>query len=567
MKYHFGSYMPFISDGFLEKYWQVINWIFVDVPFFIFRLLASIVLLAESVLDQSQFFVDKQTDAFDISVKLLNQLGGTAIAKGSLLALVFLISAYYLLFQFFSARRNFSKVVLQYLAVFLVFVFWFGKINTPSGTQNGGTFLISSANQFADSIKKEVASVGSLTQSGTTSDNSSLIFDATVGQTFNFVNSGSLDGKMENGEKLDYKKLLMPITIKNEEKKDFIETRKKYIKDNVENNPYFEASGDKIMEKDFAILVGTVNLGITAFPALYVNAMTTIVQVVVDMIIIVFPLLVFFALFPKFHNVLFKSFKSLIGLLFLPVLLAVFLAIYFWINSSIDTAFMNLVKLLSPVLVSAISGAIVALSTIVILVVVKVLLLRFFWKRRYDLLGYFSDNQIEMPAFEQTINQKASDFGRQVVNFGTNTAEVAIGAYTGNPAMIADGVTDSSSDNGKDLNKEDFIDNEHEDNSSEDKGLYEDLATENDPIDTPDFEVIDIDDEALEDLELHTLALDDMDDQLAIVDLDELTDIENNEFISVEQANNYESLIESEDTGNFFYGSDSDFYSNDNDRD
>ncbi|EPI00838.1 hypothetical protein D840_02677, partial [Enterococcus faecalis 20.SD.W.06] len=46
----------------------------------------------------------------------------------------------------------------------------------------------------------------------------SPIFDATVKQTFNFVNSGSLDGKMENGKKLDESKLLEKPKLSKKEK-------------------------------------------------------------------------------------------------------------------------------------------------------------------------------------------------------------------------------------------------------------------------------------------------------------------------------------------------------------
>ena len=51
----------------------------------------------------------------------------------------------------------------------------------------------------------------------------SPMFDATVLQTFNYVNSGSIDGKMANGKKLDYDKLLEKPNLNDKEKKDFRE--------------------------------------------------------------------------------------------------------------------------------------------------------------------------------------------------------------------------------------------------------------------------------------------------------------------------------------------------------
>ena len=47
----------------------------------------------------------------------------------------------------------------------------------------------------------------------------SPMFDATVLQTFNYVNSGSIDGKMANGKKLDYDKLLEKPNLNDKEKR------------------------------------------------------------------------------------------------------------------------------------------------------------------------------------------------------------------------------------------------------------------------------------------------------------------------------------------------------------
>ena len=56
----------------------------------------------------------------------------------------------------------------------------------------------------------------------------SPMFDATVLQTFNYVNSGSIDGKMANGKKLDYDKLLEKPNL-NDKRKRILEKRNAYI--------------------------------------------------------------------------------------------------------------------------------------------------------------------------------------------------------------------------------------------------------------------------------------------------------------------------------------------------
>ncbi|MGC3612989.1 hypothetical protein ACPTGL_13595, partial [Enterococcus faecalis] len=99
----------------------------------------------------------------------------------------------------------------------------------------------------------------------------SPIFDATVKQTFYFVNCGSLDGKMENGMKLDEGKLLEKPKLSKKEKAKFEDETITYIKNNEKDNPYFSQDGAKTMEIAFGVGVGLVNLAVLAVPVTYIN--------------------------------------------------------------------------------------------------------------------------------------------------------------------------------------------------------------------------------------------------------------------------------------------------------
>ena len=52
-------------------------------------------------MNQSDYFVGKQQEAYDYSLDILKGFGGTGIVKGSLLGLAIILSAYYLLYSFF----------------------------------------------------------------------------------------------------------------------------------------------------------------------------------------------------------------------------------------------------------------------------------------------------------------------------------------------------------------------------------------------------------------------------------------------------------------------------------
>ncbi|MGJ5847049.1 hypothetical protein ACSBQJ_12955 [Enterococcus sp. G203Y] len=463
MQYLIDSYSAYTVDGgLLDKGWQVVNWFFVDIPFFILRMFASFFLFCENVLNQSSFFEGKQETVLNMSKDVLSGFGGKGFRGGSLLALAILISAYYLLYHFFSSRRSFSKVFLHYLAVVVLFGFWFGSVSTSTGTTSGSTFLIQSTNAIAKGVQSTFTTSANLGTEGSKDGEvyQSPIFDATVKQTFNFVNSGSLDGKMENGKKLDESKLLEKPKLSKEEKEKFEKNRKKYIDKVVDDNPYFAQDGAKTMEKAFGVGVGVVNLAVLAVPVTYINIMLNVIQIIVDLLILVFPIIALVSFFPRCQMMMFKFFKSLIGILFLPVVFGIFLSVLFWINKLIDQAFLGLMDKVSSSLLMVMSGGVFLLGTLIVTALVKIILYRKIWKSRYKILSFFSDGQVQQPSFESKMNEKTKETVERTGEIGVGAVKAGIGASTGNLALAADGASHLMPKHDKALNlaKDHFID-------------------------------------------------------------------------------------------------------------
>jgi AAA ATPase containing von Willebrand factor type A (vWA) domain len=463
VQYLIDSYSAYTVDGgLLDKGWQVVNWFFVDIPFFILRMFASFFLFCENVLNQSSFFEGKQETVLNMSKDVLSGFGGKGFRGGSLLALAILISAYYLLYHFFSSRRSFSKVFLHYLAVVVLFGFWFGSVSTSTGTTSGSTFLIQSTNAIAKGVQSTFTTSANLGTEGSKDGEvyQSPIFDATVKQTFNFVNSGSLDGKMENGKKLDESKLLEKPKLSKEEKEKFEKNRKKYIDKVVDDNPYFAQDGAKTMEKAFGVGVGLVNLAVLAVPVTYINIMLNVIQIIVDLLILVFPIIALVSFFPRCQMMMFKFFKSLIGILFLPVVFGIFLSVLFWINKLIDQAFLGLMDKVSSSLLMVMSGGVFLLGTLIVTALVKIILYRKIWKSRYKILSFFSDGQVQQPSFESKMNEKTKETVERTGEIGVGAVKAGIGASTGNLALAADGASHLMPKHDKALNlaKDHFID-------------------------------------------------------------------------------------------------------------
>ena len=463
MQYLIDSYSAYTVDGgLLDKGWQVVNWFFVDIPFFILRMFVSFFLFCENVLNQSSFFEGKQETVLNMSKDVLSGFGGKGFRGGSLLALAILISAYYLLYHFFSSRRSFSKVFLHYLAVVVLFVFWFGSVSTSTGTTSGSTFLIQSTNVIAKGVQSTFTTSANLGTEGSKDGEvyQSPIFDATVKQTFNFVNSGSLDGKMENGKKLDESKLLEKPKLSKEEKEKFEKNRQKYIDKVVDDNPYFAQDGAKTMEKAFGVGVGLVNLAVLAVPVTYINIMLNVIQIIVDLLILVFPIIALVSFFPRCQMMMFKFFKSLIGILFLPVVFGIFLSVLFWVNKLIDQAFLGLMDKVSSSLLMVMSGGVFLLGTLIVTALVKIILYRKIWKSRYKILSFFSDGQVQQPSFESKMNEKTKETVERTGEIGVGAVKAGIGASTGNLALAADGASHLMPKHDKALNlaKDHFID-------------------------------------------------------------------------------------------------------------
>lgn len=459
MQYLIDSYVAVFEDGGLfDKPMEIVNWLFVDVPFFLLRMVTSVFLFIEDLSNQSSFFEGMRTTVFNMSKNILNGFGGSNVKSGSLLALAITVSAFYLIYHFFFSQRSFLKVFLHYLVVIALFGLWFGNVETNNGkTYTGATFVVNTVSNFVDSIQSKFISGGSLSSSGGSSGENgegiyqSAIFDATVGQTFNFVNSGSLDGKMENGKKLDKDKLLRKI---GESKGDWEKERNEYVGKN-KDNPYFEPKINKTMEKSFAIGVGFVNLFVLAVPIMYINFLLTLVELGANLLILIFPLIVLLSLFPRCQMIMFKFFKTLLGVLFLPALYGIFMSVLLWINGLIDSLFVNAIGKISSGLLLVLSGSVITLGTLIVTVLLKVFVYRKLWKNRYKALEFFTEGQLKMPSFEKKVSEKMEKVEERALELGHGAIKTYVGTTTGNIGMAVDGINKIMPEQDKALNLSD----------------------------------------------------------------------------------------------------------------
>ena len=214
------------------------------------------------------------------------------------------------------------------------------------------------------------------------------------------------------------------------------------------------------MEKAFGVGVGVVNLAVLAVPVTYINIMLNVIQIIVDLLILVFPIIALVSFFPRCQMMMFKFFKSLIGILFLPVVFGIFLSVLFWVNKLIDQTFLGLMDKVSSSLLMVMSGGVFLLGTLIVTALVKIILYRKIWKSRYKILSFFSDGQVQQPSFESKMNEKTKETVERTGEIGVGAVKAGIGASTGNLALAADGASHLMPKHDKALNlaKDHFID-------------------------------------------------------------------------------------------------------------
>lgn len=445
MKYVIDSYASYLESGnVFDSVWKGLNWFFVTVPFCMYRFLAVLFIYIETFFDQSEFFIRKQVEAYNLSKTIFTNFGGYDVSDTKAIGIAFMFGCVSLIYSFYSKNGDFVKKLLHYLAVISVMIIWFGTISyTENGQEkssNGATFILTTTRNVVNEIRDKTldASTSFKKSSGSGNLDETGTFKSTVKETFLYVNSGSIDGTMPNGEKLDTSKLLMPSGYEGKEKEKFEKERESYVNGLVDDNEYFSLDGTKITEKCMAIVLGTINLIVTFLPIVYINCMLTTIQIIVDILVVFAPVFMVLSLFPKCQEATFKFLRLIFGVQLMPLIYGVFIGVLFWVNSLIDSAFLAIdASMQKNTIANVLGSGIYVFVAPWFAIVIKVVLMRKIWKNRYRLLNFFLGGGIEvnMPAFEQKFDKALDDFRTKAVSAG----EMLAGAYTGNPQLAMEG--------------------------------------------------------------------------------------------------------------------------------
>jgi len=433
--------------------WRILHYLLVELPFALLRLIVVMIGFILDLIDIGDGFVLLQQQFFDHSRRIFaNFMGGSAgnVSNNSLGFIFISVSVVYLAYQYFFGEGNWGKKVLHVLAILIFSFAWFG---TVSGTgMSGGIFLIQTVDEMAAEIGNGIID---LNISGGLNDGNFARFyeEYIIVTTFNFINSGTVDGCYGVDSCLDMELLIPASGLSPSEMNRFEDARQDYVDNLADDNPFVRANGSNLILRLVAVILGYANGIILAIPIVFTRLTIVAFRLLSGFLILFVPFAMIASFIPMLSNALFKMIKTLLGISFIPVVLGFLLSIFFYINQMIDVLiFDGMTSLMQnasfvPVL-GFIAGGVATLVATATGLLIKIFILRMAWRSKGALLGLVtggmvSDNVIDIPT--AYVKEYAGDMKDKVVGVG----EIAVGAYTGNVDLVHDGVDHLQSDDEK----------------------------------------------------------------------------------------------------------------------
>lgn len=437
------QYIPYIKNPGFADVPGTINYIFweifVKLPFGMLKLFVGIVKTLLNMLDLTNALSGFQDQTIETSRNIfINLIGGKYGAVSTVsIAFVFIgIAGLWLLYEH-RQKKNFFTPLLSLISVMALGFFYYGNVTQVNGkAETGGQFLFQTVQKATVEIRTGISSAISGSGSDYYSDNKvttkygDYLERYVLESTANFVNSGSTDGTYGTGKdkgKLDYKKL------SGSDSQD-------YISEISKDNPYLKTSGDKLPEQGMMVGLGSINATIFIVPVAVIETSCSVMQVLLLILIILFPVALILSLLPFFRNAVFSVLKSMLALVASPLLLGVILTIFFWINNIIDSTVQAQFNQSGIGQLIALTGMGV-LTEYLALFIIKVGVFYWgIWKHRDWLMSVISGGRSnEWNGILEAVEGKARDFTESAKEKTVGTAMVGAGAVSGNPQIALQG--------------------------------------------------------------------------------------------------------------------------------
>ncbi|MCR4486997.1 conjugal transfer protein [Streptococcus parasanguinis] len=423
------SYMEKTEFGSFNGAWVLINELFVNFFFFILNAVVGFFSLLIRVLESVDLYSAYKNYVYKGASKIWNGFTGSThggITSGSLISILLLGLAFYLFYQYFFSKGSFTRTMIHVCMVILLGFSYFGTI---AGT-SGGLYLLDTINSVSKDVSSKISNIEinygkdkSLKVGETMADN---YIAETSYKAYVFVNTGQENGKYKNSqngkeETFDDSQVLgtgdkngnfKPVKAKT--RIDYLDRMGDGANEDSEENRWVSAMPDFIFIRMFYVIFKIVEAFVLAIPVILIQLLNVLAQLLVLMMILLFPIVLLVSFIPRMQDLIFGVLKVMFGGLAFPAITSLLTLLIFYIEkllenlvtSGFDKVLKTLPSLILFGLVFKLLVSVVSKGTIYILM----------WKYKAELIQFILGSKARM---------MASDLGNRMEHGMTRTKEVA----------------------------------------------------------------------------------------------------------------------------------------------
>ena len=423
------SYMEKTEFGSFNGAWVLINELFVNFFFFILNAVVGFFSLLIRVLESVDLYSAYKNYVYKGASKIWNGFTGSThggITSGSLISILLLGLAFYLFYQYFFSKGSFTRTMIHVCMVILLGFSYFGTI---AGT-SGGLYLLDTINSVSKDVSSKISNIEinygkdkSLKVGETMADN---YIAETSYKAYVFVNTAQENGKYKNSqngkeETFDDSQVLgtgdkngnfKPVKAKT--RIDYLDRMGDGANEDSEENRWVSAMPDFIFIRMFYVIFKIVEAFVLAIPVILIQLLNVLAQLLVLMMILLFPIVLLVSFIPRMQDLIFGVLKVMFGGLAFPAITSLLTLLIFYIEkllenlvtSGFDKVLKTLPSLILFGLVFKLLVSVVSKGTIYILM----------WKYKAELIQFILGSKARM---------MASDLGNRMEHGMTRTKEVA----------------------------------------------------------------------------------------------------------------------------------------------
>lgn len=423
------SYMEPTGFASFNGAWVLINELFVNFFFFILNAVVGFFSLLIRILEKIDLYSNYKNYVFNGAMNIWKGFIGSSsggVAKQSLVSMLLLILAFYLFYQFFFSKGAFSRTLLH---ISLVLVLGFGYFGTIAGT-SGGLYLLDTINHISQDVTKNITNITVEYDKDKSIKIGDSMADSYIAETsykaYVFVNTGQENGKYKNSqngkeETLDNSKVLGTSdkngnfkAIKSKDRNNYLDELGNGANDDGEKNRWVSAIPDFIFTRMFYVIFKICEAFVLALPVILIQMLNVVSQILVLIMILLFPIVLLISFVPKMQDLIFGVLKVMFGGLLFPAITGLLTLLVFYIEKMIEnlviSGFDELLKSLPSLIIFGL------VFKLLISVVSKGLVYYLLWKYKAELIQFILGSKARMVA---------SDIGNKVEKGVIKTREMA----------------------------------------------------------------------------------------------------------------------------------------------